>query len=208
MFLQVNKDILLSNKYKVFFDGLSVIYSDMDQKYKAAEEYYGFYCAGCRDNCCLTRFYHHTFIECYYMFKGYQTLEDEKKDEINKRSQAAYEKTKTADKKGILARVMCPLNFDGLCSLYKYRPMICRLHGIPHELQRPGRGVLYGPGCESFSRQCKDKSYFKFDRTPFYIKIAGFENKFKQAAGHGHKFKMTITEMVVNLIAGNMQDVL
>ena len=42
----------------------SVIYlfEQMDRAYDAAARNSGFVCNGCRDNCCLTRFYHHTLV--------------------------------------------------------------------------------------------------------------------------------------------------
>lgn len=183
--------------YTPFLDRLKIIYAAMDQKYKEAAEYYGFDCKGCKDNCCLTRFYHHTVLEYLYIFHGYNTLECEKQAEVKHRALSVYKKTVEADEKGNPVRLMCPLNFDGYCILYTYRPMICRLHGIPHELHRPGQNILYGPGCEAFTKQCEKKDYFKFDRTPFYIDMAKLENELKQSAGITQKSKMTIAQMLI-----------
>ena len=91
---------------------------------------------------------------------------------------------------------MCPLNRNGLCLLYAYRPMICRLHGIPHQVQRPGLSVLNAPGCDIFAEQCQEKENFKFDRTPFYIEMAELERGLKQAVGITHKIKMTVAQMI------------
>ncbi len=96
-------------------------------------------------------------------------------------------------------RLMCPLNFEKLCILYPYRPMICRLHGIPHELRKSANNRIYGGGCETFDRRCRAKNYFTFDRTPFYMKMAALENQFKQATGIAGKIRMTIAEMLVGL---------
>jgi hypothetical protein len=103
-----------------------------------------------------------------------------------------------ADQSGTAVRLMCPLNFDELCILYSYRPMICRLHGIPHELQKPGQNPVCGPGCETFDHRCGHKGYFKFDRTPFYRQLAMLEQEVKQALGVTEKFKITIAEMIIS----------
>jgi hypothetical protein len=91
---------------------------------------------------------------------------------------------------------MCPLNFNERCALYAYRPMICRVHGIPHELQRPGQGVVTGPGCAAFTQEHPEKKYFKFDRTPIYLELAVLEKQFKSKAGITHRLKMTIAEII------------
>lgn len=185
------------SKYSHFLDGLKVIYAAMDQKYQEAADYYGFHCEGCEDNCCLTRFYHYTLLEYFYILKGYNTLGPDRQIEAKNRALEVCRKTDAADEKGMAVRLMCPLNFDGLCILYDYRPMICRLHGIPHELQRPGQNVIHSPGCEAFTKQNKEKNYFKFDRTPFYIKMAQLENELKKEAGITQKIKMTVAQMLI-----------
>ena len=94
-------------------------------------------------------------------------------------------------------RLWCPLNDDGLCTLYHFRPMICRLHGIPHELQKPGQSPVYGPGCETFDRRCGHKGYLKFDRTPFYRQVAMLEQEVKRAMGFDGKIRMSVAEMIL-----------
>ncbi|MDI6687765.1 MAG: hypothetical protein QME06_06030 [Desulfobacterales bacterium] len=185
------------NQYGLFLDGLKIIYEAMDQKYKEAADYYGFHCQGCEDNCCLTRFYHYTLLEYLYILEGYNTLEPGRQIKTRNRALEICRKTDEADKKGIKVRLMCPLNFNGMCILYNYRPMICRLHGIPHELQKGGQNVIHSPGCDFFTEQNKEKSYFRFDRTPFYIKMANLENEIKHAAGINQKLKMTVAEMLI-----------
>lgn len=93
---------------------------------------------------------------------------------------------------------MCPLNFDGLCVLYPYRPMICRLHGIPHELQPPGQGKILNVGCRDFEKRNSTRMHVPFDRTPFYTKMAGLEKEFRQQAGTTQKIKMTVSQMIVS----------
>ena len=176
---------------------LKTLYAAMDQKYNETADYYGFHCKSCKDNCCLTRFYHHTVLEYFYILYGYNTLESDRQIKVKSMALEVCRKTDEADKRGAAIRIMCPLNFDGLCILYDYRPMICRLHGIPHELQKADHSVVYSPGCESFTQQAESKKYYKFDRTPFYIKMAELENELRHAAGINQKLKMTVAQMLI-----------
>jgi len=185
-----------------FLDRLKIIYASMDQKYQEAADYYGFECTGCEDNCCLTRFYHYTLIEYLYIKEGFHCLENKKQVEVKQRSLAVCRKTDEADKKGKPVQQMCPVNFGSLCVLYPYRPMICRLHGIPHELQRPDQGILNSPGCGTFALKCHGKKRFKFDRTPFYMQMAALEKEMKQAVGMTQKIKMTVAQMIVTFGEG------
>ncbi|MFC1811069.1 hypothetical protein ACFL03_00050 [Thermodesulfobacteriota bacterium] len=168
----------------------------MDQKYNEAAEYYNFHCTGCEDNCCFTRFYHHTLLEYLYIYEGFKTLDQKKQTKIIQKASEVYRKAVPAAEKEQTVRLICPLNLDGLCLLYAFRPMICRLHGIPHELQQAGEGIVHHPGCGAFTIQCQEKTYFKFDRTPIFIEMAGLEKDIRQAMGMTRKIKMTISEMV------------
>jgi Fe-S-cluster containining protein len=183
--------------YTDFIDRLKRFYVAMDQAYNRAAGHYGFACAGCRDNCCRTRFYHHTVIEYTYIIEGLATLTLKKKIEVKSRAMAVVEETAKADSAGETVRQMCPLNFDELCILYPYRPMICRLHGIPHEFKKPGQKTIYGSGCETFDHRCGRIGYFEFDRTPFYLELAKLEKAVRQALGIAVKFKMTVAEIIV-----------
>ena len=181
-----------------FLDRLKQIYAAMDQAYNRAADYYNFACHGCRDSCCRSRFYHHTLIEYDYLIKGLKTLNPEKRKELTTRARRVVDETARADQGGTAVRIMCPLNFDELCILYSYRPMICRLHGIPHELQKPGQKPFYGPGCDTFDHRCSHMDYFKFDRTPFYRQLAMLEQDVRQTLGFDEKIKMTVAEMILN----------
>ncbi len=189
---------MTQNRYALFFKRLEILYGDMDSSYGNAATYYGFDCKGCMENCCLTRFYHHTHIEYLYLLEGLSLLAKETQIEAIKKAAAYNKKAIESDVKRKQARQMCPLNFDGLCILYNYRPMICRLHGVSHELKKPGRDIAYSPGCGEFARQCENKAYFSFDRTPFYIKMAQLEKDFKQRFDFTKKFKGTIAQMLTD----------
>jgi len=170
----------------------------MDRQYAEASKHYGFHCKGCEDNCCRTRFYHHTYLEYLYIHAGLKKLGNQRQRELQSRAAVVCRESAKADNKAMPVRLMCPLNSDGLCTLYRYRPMICRLHGISHELRKPGQNVIRGPGCEMFDLQCSDKRYLKFDRTPFYFDMAKLESELKQTVGLSGRIKMTIAEMIVS----------
>ena len=182
-----------------FLVRLRDILAAMDQEYNRATEHYQFRCDGCADNCCLTRFYHHTYLEYYYLRRGFEKLDSRKRGEVLSKAEEVCRDTAKADEKEMPVRLMCPLNYDSLCILYPFRTMICRLHGIPHELQKPGQKVIHGPGCSTFDERCADKRYFKFDRTPFYVAMAKLENEFKQAMGLDGRIRMTIAEMILRI---------
>ena len=175
------------------------LFSAMDQAYSRAARHYQFQCDGCTDNCCLTRFYHHTYLEYYYLGRGFEKLDFRKKNRILSKAEEVCREFANADNRKMPVRLMCPLNNDSRCILYPYRPMICRMHGIPHELHKPGQKVIHGPGCGTFHDRCSDKGYAKFDRTPFYMEMVRLENKFKQTTGVDGRIKMTVAEMIVSL---------
>ncbi len=189
---------MIKNRYGSFFERLATLYGEMDSSYGNAAAYYGFDCKGCIENCCLTRFYHHTHIEYLYLLEGLSSLAQEKQIKATKKAVDYNKKAIEYDVKKKQVRQMCPLNFDGLCILYNYRPMICRLHGVSHELKKPGRDIVYSPGCGEFTRQCESKRYFRFDRTPFYIKMAQLEKDLTLKFGFTTKFKRTIAQMLAD----------
>ena len=179
-----------------FFDRLAELYAQMDARYEEVAAAYGFDCRGCADNCCQTRFYHHTYIETAYFLHGFFQLDAENRAAAFDRARAvaaAQEREEPGAE-----RLMCPVNREGWCRVYPYRPMICRLHGLPHELNMPGRPRQYGPGCAEFDRVSAGRAYVPFDRTPFYMQMAALENEFKTQAGLDSRLRRTIAEMLAD----------
>lgn len=181
-----------------FFDSLYALYVEMDRAYDAAAAAYGFTCSGCEDNCCLTRFYHHTYVEYLYLLAGFNGLPRDRRTQIRRRAGQYVRAMEAAEAAGETLRHMCPVNDAGMCLLYGYRPMICRLHGVPHELNPPGRGRVYGAGCARFEQQYGNLPYHRFDRTPFYMKMADLESRFKAEAGLSEKIKRTVAQMLLS----------
>lgn len=180
-----------------YFTRIQAIYEQMDGEYAAAANHYGFQCDGCVDNCCMTRFYHHTIIEYRYLMAGVVRLSKAHQQEAFETAEKVVADTRQADKSNHPVRLMCPLNHEQLCRIYPFRPMICRLHGISHQLRRNDGLILRGEGCGQFDEHSRGRSEYVFDRTPFYRKMALLEKDVRQATAFTQKFKMTIAEMLL-----------
>ncbi len=176
---------------------LEQLYASMDRSYKNAADHYGLACNGCEDNCCLTLFHHHTHIEFFYLNKGFRALDRQRQVAIAEKAQAVCSAVRWVEKNGPPLQQMCPLNVDNRCSLYAFRPMICRLHGIPSELHRPDGKTTRAPGCASFTDRCGLLTYVPFDRTPFYRDLAGIERALRRDMPDAGKIKMTVAEMIL-----------
>jgi Fe-S-cluster containining protein len=198
-------DLALSPRLDSVIRKLELLYEKMDKSYAQAASHYGFVCTGCEDNCCLTRFYHHTFLEYIFLRKGFDQLPETVQKEARYRA-LEYDKALTRareSKTGVSFRVMCPLNQNGLCLIYDFRPMICRLHGIPHELKPPGRQkVVFSQGCPQFDLSCGHLQYYPFDRTPFYTSMSMLESKLKENLGIAVKTKKTVAQMIIHDLVG------
>jgi Fe-S-cluster containining protein len=195
--------LTIRNRYLPLLDRLAGLFDEMSHAYSTVAAQYGFRCNGCADNCCLTRFYHHTLIEYLYLAEGLRTIEPGVQRTIKRRAQTVSARTEDADRRGESLRIMCPLNTNDRCMLYPYRPMICRLHGIPHELHRPDGRLRTHPGCDAFFDQCRESGkidYIRFDRTPFYLKMAALEKALRKEMGYFDRFRATIAQMLVAIM--------
>jgi Fe-S-cluster containining protein len=188
--------------YLPLLDRLQALFSEMERAFAAVADQYGFVCNGCSDNCCLTRFFHHTLGEYLYLVEGMRTLPADDRQMVRKRARAVNAKMAEVDRRGERLRMMCPLNRDDRCMLYPFRPMICRLHGIPHELHPHGGGTVRHPGCDDFLAQCQasgTSDYIPFDRTPFYRQMAMLEKELRLKTGYKDKIKLSIAQMLVTM---------
>ena len=174
------------------------LFEQMDRAYDEAAHASGFVCNGCEDNCCLTRFYHHTLLEVLYLKEGLEKLAPEVLTRIKAQAESIVAKTTDLEKRDQQIRIMCPLNDEGRCILYAHRPMICRLHGIAHLLHRPDGQIQTGPGCDAFYTQCGLSTEGLLDRTPLYVAMAQLERQLREASGINEKIKMTIAEIILD----------
>ena len=174
------------------------LFAEMQSAYQDHARAYGFDCHGCDDNCCATRFYHHTLLELIVLQQGLATLSADRRMRVRERSREICRiyRDRPAERTG--RRVMCPLNEDRKCILYPYRPMICRLHGIPHELKMPAGGVQHHPGCHWFSERVgSTRPRGAFDRTPFYGRMAELEKGLRRELGLDRRIKLTVAEILL-----------
>ena len=166
-----------TDRYAPFLDRFQTVLTSMDRQYGSVASDYGFECKGCKDSCCLTLFYHHTLLECLYLYIGFRKLDRDTRHRIIQRAIDVHDHHRSAIGTGRSTRKMCPLNVDNRCLIYDYRPMICRLHGIPYELHTAAPDSYRGPGCDNFYRHCSAIPYVPFDRTPLYAAVAELEKE-------------------------------
>ena len=179
-----------------YLDELTGLFENIDTAYQQVAGHYGFECTGCRDNCCLTLFYHHTVLETMLLKKGFLTLDRVEQDDIRQRALRVSKSHRRAEVSGRPIKAMCPLNHAGLCRLYHQRPMICRMHGIPNELKLPGQAPSPGPGCGEFDKEHGPDVRVRLDRTPFYSQLAHLEGRLRREYGLQGKIKMTVAQII------------
>jgi hypothetical protein len=93
---------------------------------------------------------------------------------------------------------MCPLNIDSRCILYAFRPMICRLHGLPYTMTIPGHPTTSGSGCHQFHRGIEAPPRIVLERTPLYQALAELERRTRELHGFKGKIKMTVAQIILN----------
>lgn len=174
-----------------FLERLRALFREMDRAWDRVAEASGFVCDGCEDNCCRTRFFHHTRAEFRLLREGFRALPDPERAAALRRAEAVV-LAHRADE-----RPMCPLNVDGRCRVYAARPMICRLHGIPSAFRRPDGRDVAGPGCDAYHRRVADTDAVSLDRTPFYRDLARLEADLGAVLRPPGRMKMTVAEMVL-----------
>ena len=171
-------------------------YVRMDAAYDEVARQYGFQCRGCEDNCCRTRFYHHTLAEICTLYDGYSLLDADVATKMALRARAAADAMARADAEGKAFTAMCPVNDAGLCLLYAHRPMICRLHGLPSVMTRPDGASRPGSGCDAFHQRHGSGDAPRLDRTPLYTRMAKLEQELRREVGWEGRLNLTVAEII------------
>ncbi|MCK4486732.1 MAG: hypothetical protein KAU38_08240 [Desulfobacterales bacterium] len=181
------------------FRKLSLLYSEMEEAYNQAACKIGLSCRGCPDNCCASHFQHHTYIEWAYLWKGIQSRPNEKQREFMNRAGEYVKQSRGLLAQGLKPRIMCPLNDNGLCQLYEYRLMICRMHGVPNSFVRPDGKKMSFPGCFRCQQLYSHLDEAPvLDRTGFYRNLASLEMAFVgQNIKTLPRVSLTLAEMLV-----------
>jgi len=181
-----------------FIEKVADLYHDMEAAYDRTARGLDFSCTGCPDNCCDSYFLHHTYTEWAYLWHGLQTLDDNLLQIIKKKASAYVVETEAALVKGERPIIMCPLNSEGLCTLYRHRMMICRLHGVPATFTRPDGKQFSFPGCFRWQEITAVEKAAPMDRTKFFQRLIDLEVKLLDTRRMtAHKVKLTIAQMIV-----------
>jgi hypothetical protein len=172
----------------------------MEEAYDRVAAELDFGCSGCPDNCCDSYFLHHTYLEWSYLWQGIDELSRERQQEVIEKAQAYIISAETSLQRGERPQIMCPLNENGLCLVYKHRLLVCRTHGVPARITRPDGKVLEFPGCF----RCQEKVEqltgppLQVERTPLLTRLAQLENEYLDNKRHLYpRVKLTIAQMLV-----------
>ena len=174
---------------------IASLYSAMDAAYDEVAGRYNVSCGDCDDNCCTQRFYHYTLAEYLYLLEGVKQLPAGKRDLIFRRAKVVTESYAHEMAAGEVFKLMCPANFEGLCSLYEWRPMICRLHGVPHHFRMPDGTDRTGGGCHRIG----EGALPGMDRTPFYRTLAEIEKELREGLNYRQCIKKTTAQMLFDM---------
>lgn len=194
-----NGTVLRTTPTDMLFERLSVLYRKMERAYDQVAREIGLSCEGCPDNCCDSFFCHHTVIEWAYVWKGIGTRSETWRQGLVFRAEAYVEQSRLLLAEGEKPNIMCPLNENGLCQLYPYRLMICRMHGVPNRFVRPDGKKMTFPGCIRSQALCRGlKEVPLLDRTHLYRELASLE---MALVGPGIKklprVNLTLAEMIL-----------
>ncbi len=191
------KELLLSPTMRL---RMEEIYRRMEAAYDEVAKSLDFGCTDCPDNCCDSYFLHHTYIEWSYLWLGVDELPKEKQQEVVEKARAYILAAETAMRQGERPQVMCPLNENGLCLVYKHRLMVCRTHGVPAQITRPDGKTMSFPGCFRCQEKVGEMSGEPpvVDRTALLTELALLENEYLNNKRHlCPRVKLTIAEMLV-----------
>ncbi len=181
-----------------FAGQIADLYRDMETAYDRTAKEFEFSCSGCPDNCCDSFFLHHTYTEWAYLWHGLKKLDENLLKTIEKKAANYVIESETYLAKGERPITMCPLNVDGLCTLYTYRMMICRLHGVVTTFTRPDGQQLQFPGCFRCQELVSTKKMTPLDRTEFFQRLVNLEIELLGSRRMtAPKVKLTIAQMIV-----------
>ena len=182
---------------------LADVYAAMQSGYDELAAEVGLTCQGCPDNCCDSYFLHHTYCEWAYLWQGLRELEEEQRATIVERAEKYVEESRAQLARQERPQIMCPLNMNGLCSLYQHRMLVCRMHGIPATMTRPDGQSMRFPGCFRCQEVVKERygspdDAPAMDRTPLFQKMVAVESQLLGDKRHlMPRVKLTIAEMIV-----------
>ncbi len=183
------------------FARLADLYERMASAYAQTAAEAGLTCQGCQQNCCVSFFQHHTYVEWSYLWRGMNELPEERRALYLSRARDVVEQYRQALALGVQPSAMCPVNDDGLCGLYQHRLMICRLHGTRNTMLLPNGDRRVFTGCYRFVSNVTDmadETVPTLDRTELYKELVQLEMAYvgKRLAVLP-KVNMTLAEMLL-----------
>lgn len=178
---------------------LAALYQRMESAYDRVAGELAFSCTGCPDNCCDSFFLHHTVSEWSYLWLGLAALPSAQQAGIRGRAERYLAGAAAALTRNERPQILCPLNEQGLCSLYRHRLMICRMHGVPSAMTRPGGEKQSFPGCFRCQQLTAGREKLpEVERTQLYRELAELERELLTTVKWpGGRVKMTIAEMIL-----------
>jgi hypothetical protein len=195
------KEIVLTGP---LFLRVDQIYQEMEKAYNEVAAQLEFSCAGCPDNCCDSYFEHHTYAEWSFLWLGFRQLPEESQQQILQKAVSYQRDCTVALSRNERPQIMCPLNEDGRCIVYRHRLIVCRTHGVPATMTRPdGRRISF-PGCfrcqELVEARGQNATTIpRVDRTVLLRQFALLENALFDGRRHLYpKIKLTIAQMLLN----------
>ncbi len=175
------------------------IYTELQRAYDNVARQIDFGCRGCPDNCCDSYFLHYTYLEWSYLWLGVEELDQERREALLERAHRYVVEAEKELRFNRRPQIMCPLNENGLCIVYKHRLMVCRTHGVPATLTRPDGKIMRFPGCFRYQEQIREnREPTAVERTALLTALARLENEYLGGKRHLYpKVKLTIAEMLV-----------
>lgn len=175
------------------------LYEKMQSAYASVANHYDFTCQGCTENCCTQRFFHYTWAEHLYLLEGMRNADKELAGEIVLRARGVVSAYAKEEDPLAPEPLMCPVNFDGLCSLYEHRPMICRMHGLPHRVRNPQGHESREGGCGRFEAM-GIKVDWRVNRSPHYTALARIESQLRKERMLTGNLRLTTAEMIIMMV--------
>ncbi|WP_339136326.1 MAG: hypothetical protein WGN25_00350 [Candidatus Electrothrix sp. GW3-4] len=182
---------------------ITAIYQAMQEGYDKVISEINLTCESCPDNCCDSYFLHHTYSEWAFLWLGLRQLDKEILNGVIKRAKEYIALSAEPLAAGRHPQIMCPLNDNGLCTLYQHRLLVCRMHGIPATLTRPDGQSMRFPGCFRCQEIVQEKYEAEtdapaMDRSQLFRQLATLESRLLAERRHLYpRVKKTIAEMIV-----------
>ncbi len=98
-------------------------------------------CAKGCSSCCQNADFPLSFLEMKYLMQGFLGLDKLTHDKVRDNIRKIIESGKKS--------YICPFLKDDMCSVYEYRPIICRVHGLAYMRTD---GIVNLPDCSNFGK--------------------------------------------------------